>query len=252
MTQARMTQFAESKQNMSPSSRLLWGALGGYLAFQALRRPNLLNLALGAGGAAMLYNSVRGVSPLNDQLNIYRTQKNGIHVKRAMTIGKPPADLYAFWRRYENLPRFMSHLESVTEGEGGRSHWVAKAPAGTSVAWDAETTEDVPGGRISWRSLEGATIPNEGHVTFKEAPGGRGTEVHVELVYRPPLGTLGASFARLFGEEPGQQIEDDLRRLKRLLEVGFEPTIQGQSSGRDTALGKATAALYDNERTGSA
>ena len=245
-----MTQFTESPQNMSPSSRLVWGALGAYLAFQALRRPNLLSAALGVGGAAMLYNSVRGVSPINDQLNLYRTQKNGIHVRRAMTIGKPPGELYSFWRQYENLPRFMSHLESVTEQDGGRSHWVARAPAGTSVSWDAETTEDVPNERISWRSLEEATIPNEGHVTFAGAPGGRGTEVHVELTYRPPLGTLGATFARLFGEEPGQQIEDDLRRLKRLLEVGFEPTIRGQSSGRATALGKAEAALYDNERTG--
>lgn len=245
-----MTQFTESEQNMSPSSRLVWGALGAYLTLQAIRRPSALNASLGVGGGLMLYSSLRGVSPLNDQLNIYRTQQNGIHVKRAKTIGKPPGELYAFWRKYENLPRFMSHLESVEEQDGGRSHWVAKAPAGTHVSWDAETTEDVPNERISWRSLEGATIPNEGHVSFKAAPGGRGTEVHVELVYRPPLGTLGASFARLFGEEPGQQIEDDLRRLKSLLEVGFEPTIRGQSSGRATALGKAEAALYDNKRTG--
>lgn len=142
-----------------------------------------------------------------------------IHVVRSITINRSPESVYQFWRTFENLPRFMAHLESVRD-EGAVSVWRAKAPAGLSVEWRAEITLDRRNEQIAWRSLEGASVPNRGTVCFKKAPGDRGTEVVVELKYDPPGGALGAAIAKLFGEEPGQQIGGDLRRLKQVLETG--------------------------------
>jgi uncharacterized membrane protein len=142
-----------------------------------------------------------------------------IHVVRSITINRPPETVYGFWRDLENLPRFMAHLESVREEADG-SVWRAKGPAGLSIEWRAEITLDRPNEAIAWRALEGASVPNRGVVRFKPAPGGRGTELTVELKYDPPAGALGAAIAKLFGEEPGQQIAGDLRRLKQVLETG--------------------------------
>jgi len=142
-----------------------------------------------------------------------------IHVVRSVTINRAPDVVYGFWRKLENLPTFMAHLESVQD-DGESTVWRAKAPAGTTVEWRAEITIDRPGETLAWRSLEGATVPNRGVVCFKPAPGGRGTEVIVELKYEPPGGAIGAAVAKLFGEEPGQQIAGDLRRLKQVLETG--------------------------------
>jgi uncharacterized membrane protein len=147
-------------------------------------------------------------------------QDRAIHVLRAITINRPREEVYGFWRNFENLPRFMEHLESVEVLDGQRSHWKAKAPAGTTVEWDAETIEDRPNELIAWRALQNADVANSGSVRFKDAPGGRGTEVIVELRYQPPGGKLGAIIAKLFGEEPTQQVASDLRRLKQVLEVG--------------------------------
>jgi uncharacterized membrane protein len=143
-----------------------------------------------------------------------------IHVKEQITLGRPPEELYRFWRDFQNLPVFMEHLQSVRVIDDRRSRWTARAPAGSSVEWEAEITEDRPNERISWRSTAEADVPNWGTVHFAPAPGGRGTEIHVELRYDPPGGKLGALVARLFGEEPGQQVKDDLRRLKQVMETG--------------------------------
>jgi uncharacterized membrane protein len=144
----------------------------------------------------------------------------GVHVLETITIRRPRNEVYGFWHNFENLPRFMAHLESVQMLDERRSHWKAKAPAGSTVEWDAETTEDRSNELIAWRSLEGSTVPNSGTVQFKDAPGNRGTEVRVELRYQPPGGKLGALFAKLFGEEPQQQVKGDLRRFKQVMETG--------------------------------
>jgi uncharacterized membrane protein len=161
------------------------------------------------------------------------TKGQGVEVRESVTVNKSADELYRYWRELTNLPQIMRHLEAVEAQGGNRSHWVAKAPLGTKVAWDAEITEDVPGSRIAWRSLQGSQIPNEGSVAFRAAPGGRGTEVHVHLKYQPPLGPLGATVAKLFGEEPSQQISEDLRRFKQRMETGEIATTHGQPSGRD-------------------
>ena len=143
-----------------------------------------------------------------------------IHVVKTITINRAPEDVYQFWRDLSNLPTFMAHLESV-EVSNGSSKWRAKGPAGLTVSWQAEIVLDSPAECIAWRSVPGSTaVPSQGVVRFHEAPGNRGTEVQVDLKYEPPGGALGAAFAKLFGEEPGQQIASDLRRLKQVLETG--------------------------------
>jgi uncharacterized membrane protein len=154
-----------------------------------------------------------------------------MHVNVAITVNRPPEEVYAFWRDFENLPRFMTHLESVQTTGDRRSHWKAKAPAGRTVEWDAELVEDRPGELISWRSLEDADVENSGSVRFSPAPGGRGTEVRVELRYSPPGGGLGVTLAKLFGEEPALQTHDDLRRFKQVLETGEVVRTEGSPRG---------------------
>jgi uncharacterized membrane protein len=145
---------------------------------------------------------------------------SGIRVSESVTVARPPEEVYRFWRDLTNLPRFMEHLEAVQVLDDRRSHWRARAPAGSSVEWDAEIIEDQPNERISWRSNQAAEVPNTGTVRFRVAPGNRGTEIHVTLRYDPPAGRLGALVAKLFGEDPSQQVKGDLRRLKQVLETG--------------------------------
>jgi Predicted integral membrane protein len=136
------------------------------------------------------------------------------------TIRRPRSEVYAFWRRLENLPRFMTHLDAVEEIDVRHSHWRATAPFGRTVSWDAEIIQDVPDTRIAWRSTGDAAVRNLGTVTFTSAPDGVSTEVRVRIVYDLPGGRLGAAVAKFFGEEPHQQVTDDLRRLKQALETG--------------------------------
>jgi uncharacterized membrane protein len=144
----------------------------------------------------------------------------GVQVRQQITVRRSPQEIYAFWRNFENLHRFMAHLDSVRVIDDRRSHWTARAPAGRTVEWDAEIVEDRPGELIAWRALPESDVPNEGTVRFVPAPGDQGTEIHVELRYEPPGGKLGALAAKLFGEEPNQQVKGDLRRFKQVIEAG--------------------------------
>jgi uncharacterized membrane protein len=155
-----------------------------------------------------------------------------IHARKSVTINASPEELYRFWHDFENLPRFMKHLESVKVTGEKHSHWVVKAPAGTTVEWDAEITEDRPNELIAWRSLEGASLDNRGSVRFQPAAGGRGTMVRVEIEYRPLAGKLGSFVAKLFSREPQQEIQEDLRRFKQVIETGEIITTEGQPAGR--------------------
>jgi len=150
-----------------------------------------------------------------------------VRVEQVVTINKPIEEVYGFWRNFENLPRFMRHLESVTLVGPRRSRWRAKAPAGMSVEWEAELIQEKEHDWIAWRSLPGSQIENSGSVRFERAPGARGTELRVQLQYRPPAGMIGRGLAFLFGEEPSQQIAEDLRRFKQLMETGEIPLSEG-------------------------
>jgi uncharacterized membrane protein len=155
-----------------------------------------------------------------------------IKVEKTVTINKPVDELYRFWHNLENLPTFMNHLTSVTVDNEKRSHWVANAPLGQSFQWDAEILEERENELISWATVPGADVENYGCVTFKPAPGNRGTEVQFVLKYNPPGGALGYAIAKLFGEDPKQQISNDLRRFKMLMETGEISTTQGQPTGQ--------------------
>jgi uncharacterized membrane protein len=138
----------------------------------------------------------------------------------SVTVRSSPQEVYSYWRDFENLPRFMGHLRSVTVDGQGRSTWTAEAPIRRQVTWQAEMTGDEPGRRISWKSLPGSDIANSGTVHFAETPDGTGTEVRVRLHYDVPGGAIGRVVARVWGEEPSQQVHDDLRRFKALMETG--------------------------------
>jgi uncharacterized membrane protein len=148
------------------------------------------------------------------------------------TIRKPRSEIYAFWRQSANLPTFMAHLDEVRSTAGGRSRWTATAPFGKTVAWEAETDEDVPDQEIDWHSVGESEVPNRGKVFFVPAPDGVSTEVHVVMAYEVPGGALGKAVATYFGEEPSQQLDDDLRRLKQVLETGEVVRSDGAPHGK--------------------
>jgi uncharacterized membrane protein len=220
-----------------------WASLlgGGALALYGLSRRSLGGLALAAVGAAGVYRGATGHCPLYQLLGINTADRHGpatsvparhgVKVERSVTINRRPDELFHFWRNLENLPKFMNHLESVKNMGQLRSHWVVKAPLGITVSWDAEIITERPDEMIGWRSLPGSMVDNAGSVHFARAPGQRGTEVKVVLKYDPPAGKIGATIARLFGAAPEQEIHEDLRRLKELMETGEVPTTAGQPRG---------------------
>ena len=164
------------------------------------------------------------------------TEDGALRVTRSITIRRRPDEIYQFWRDVENFPRFMTHLQSVRATGADTSHWVASAPGGTTVEWDAVLTADRPGELIAWRSLEGAEVENAGTVRFEPRPGQRGTIVRVEMEYRPPGGIAGAALAMLFGQSPQQQLYDDLHRLKQVLETGEVVRSDGSPAGTGAVL----------------
>jgi uncharacterized membrane protein len=154
-----------------------------------------------------------------------------LELHAAVTVARSPQEVYDFWRGLERLPSFMAHLEQVEWVAAGRTRWTAKAPVKGTVTWEAELVEDRPGEVLAWRSLPGADVDNSGSVRFAPAPGGRGTEVRVTLRYTVPGGRAGALVARLAGEEPHQQVEDDLRRFKQVMETGEVVRSSGTPAG---------------------
>ena len=171
-----------------------------------------------------------------------REVQDGVTSTKAVTIGKPREEVYAFFRRFSNLPRFMTNVDSVEEIDDRRSHWVVKAPAGRTVEWDAVLTSDEPGRLIGWESAPGADISNHGRVEFRDAPTGRGCEIHASISYEPPAGELGKVAAKLFGKEPGQQAHADLRQLKMLLETGEVATTRAPDAAPRYDKSKASEA----------
>lgn len=170
-----------------------------------------------------------------DKFGQFRSEEGALFVEKSITVNRSAEECYRYWRDFNNFSRFMTHIESVQATSDKRSHWKAKAPMGGSVEWDAEVTVDQPNQLLAWHSVEGADVENAGTVRFEPATGGRGTVVRVEMQYSPPGGKVGAIAARLFGEDPSQQIDDDLRHFKQILETGVIPTNVGQSSGQRSA-----------------
>jgi uncharacterized membrane protein len=209
-----------------------WASVLGGLGLVALaaRQRRATGLAAGAVGTYLIARGVSGRCLVYEAAHLSTCTKDtkealggprGVHVYKVMTINRPIDAVYRYWRDLSNLPAAMRHLESVTLLGAGRSHWVAKGPAGMRVEWDAEIINEEENRVIGWRSLEHADVVSAGSVNFRDAPDGA-TEITVKLQYEPPAGRVGALIAKLFGEEPSQQIEEDLRRLKTILEAEGE------------------------------
>jgi len=235
----------------------LWSRVGGdaidlSLLGTAFRRPETDTTRLGTATAAVA--SVTALDALcavrladagaRDVRRIGLSSgrdERAVRVEHVATVNKPIEEVYAYWRDFTNLPRFMRHLESVETLSGTRSRWRAKAPAGTTVEWEADILAEREPDWIAWQSVAGSGIQNSGTVRFERAPGARGTEVRVQLEYRPPAGALGRGIAWLFGEEPDQQVKEDLHRFKQLMETGEVPLSEG------TGLWRAAQPVRDPE-----
>jgi uncharacterized membrane protein len=194
--------------------------VGGYLLYRALTGNCLAYQALG-------FSTSDSTAPASAV-----AAGHGTRVEHVVTVNKPVDQVYAFWRDFENLPRFMAHLVDVDTTTDGRSRWIAKGPLGLQVEWEAELVTDTPNRVIAWKSLDGADVDTAGSVRFTELPHGQGTEVRVELKYDPPAGKLGSAVARLFGENPDRQVREDLRRFKQIMETGEARTTVDKATGR--------------------
>ena len=219
---------AERYTNVSNPERWFSVVAGTALAAYGLTRRSVPGVLLagvggalawrGATGHCLIYRSL-GISTALDadgDRSVSVPYGLGVGVEESVTVNASPEVLYRFWRNFENLPRFMSHLQSVKVLDDKRSHWVAKGPIGSDAEWDAEIINEIPNELIGWRSVDGSRVNNAGSVHFIPTRGG--TEVKVILRYDPPAGKLGAAIARLFGEDPARQVAEDLRQFKRLIE----------------------------------
>lgn len=230
-----------SRVNVGKTERMISGVAGVALSMMALRRGPRVRSLLLPMGLGLLGRAVTGRCAVNRALgrntadagrdtvspvaSVHRGA--GIKIEKTIAVTRPRDELYRFWRNFENLPRFMDHLESVTVLDENRSHWVVNGPMGTRVEWDAQIHNEIPGELIAWRTLPGSEVNHAGSVHFEPHLNHPGTTVRVILRYEPPAGKPGAFLASLFGEEPAQQIDDDLRRFKQVMEAGDVAPIGG-------------------------
>lgn len=220
--------------NVGKTERVISGLAAAAIAVVGLRRKRLRPILLPLAGT-LLSRAVTGRSAVNRAIGRNSARQGrvspvasvrrgeGIKVEKSVTVDRPVQEVYRFWRNFENLPRFMEHLESVTVIDETRSHWIAKAPAGSKVEWDAVIHNEIENQLIAWRSLPGSDVNNAGSVHFTPVGDGNRTEVRVVLSYDPPAGKLGAAVAKLLGEEPSKQVEGDLRRFKQVMEGAEVP-----------------------------
>jgi uncharacterized membrane protein len=227
-------------RNVAPVERWISLAVGAALAAIAFRRRDWPAVAAAAAAAPLLYRGATGSCPIYRMLGIDTTQPEGsynprasvpygtgVRVEESILVARPARELYAYWRRLETLPQFMQHVEEVTSLTDRRSRWRVRAPIGNRMTWEAEIINDVPGQLIGWRSLPGSAIHHAGSVHF-EPRGVQGvqTEVRVELEYAPPARFVGASVARILGDDPQRAVADDLRRFKAIAERGEPANLQ--------------------------
>ncbi|HJQ39512.1 MAG TPA: SRPBCC family protein [Thermoanaerobaculia bacterium] len=235
----------QTQKNVNDPERWVSVVFGSALAAYGLKKRSARGLALSAIGGALVWRGATGFCALYNALGLSSNGEHadderqvsvpygkGVRVEKAVTINAPPEQIYAFWRNFENLPRFMQNLEAVECHDSRRSHWTAKGPAGMKADWEAEIINEIPNELIAWRSIDGSKVDNAGSVHFEPALGGRGTIVKVVLRYDPPAGVLGAAVSKILGEDPAMNVQEDLRRLKMLLETGEIATTEGQPTGR--------------------
>lgn len=225
-------------RNVGAIERWISLGLGGLLAYAALRRRGVLGVLAGASAAELMYRAVTGFCPVYGALGIDTADREGtyynpaasvpygtgVRVEQSISVAKPARELYDFWRKLETLPQFMEHVEEVTTLTERRSRWRVRAPVGSRVTWEAEIINDVPGQLIGWRSLPGSALHHAGSVHFDQRDGL--TEVRVVLEYAPPARYVGASMARILGDDPQRAVAEDLRRFKAIVERGEPANLQ--------------------------
>lgn len=222
---------AVERRNVGSIERLASATLGGALVGYGIRRLDLKGVLIAITGELLIQRGWTGYCRIYAALGINTRKEEGsiasvrhgrgIKIDRHIRINSSPEKVYGFWRNFENLPLFMGHLKSVKLVGENRFHWIARAPAGMTVEWDAEVYREDPPEMISWRSLENSDVNHAGSVHFSSVSGNGGTEVRVELNYEPPLGkAIGGVASKLFLEEPDKQVEDALKRFKHLMETG--------------------------------
>ncbi len=204
-------------------------SLGGTLASpKAERGRTIFGIASVAGVTAldvMCAREVRGAQ-----------WRRGARAEASMIVNRSPEECYRFWRNFENLPRFMSYLQSVAVSGERTSHWIARLPGGRRIGWDAVIVTDLPNRRISWRSLPGSELSNSGSVEFESARGDRGTIVRVQIDYGNRLHAAASAAAALVGKHPEDLIRKDLHRFKQAVETGEVITTEGQPAGRRSSV----------------
>lgn len=210
---------------------------GAALVALATRQRSWRTLGAAVAGAPLIYRGATGRWPVPRALARRASEAVApAPVEAAVTINRPRAELYAFWRRLENLPRFMRHLEEVVDLGGGRSHWTGKSPLGLRVEWDAEIVEEREDQLLSWSSLPGSQVQSAGTVLFEDAPAGRGTAVRVSMELLASGNGFGQAVGKLLAPLTEQQVREDLRRFKQLMEAGEIPTTEGQPAGARSHL----------------
>jgi uncharacterized membrane protein len=236
-----------------------WASLigGTSLVAYGLSKRDWKGLSLAALGGGVLWRGLSGHCSFYQALGLNSAARRfgkgtgratsvpyelGIRVDESIRINKSPADVYRFWRKLDNLPKFMDHLERVDIIDSEKSHWVAKGPVGMAVDWYAQIINDIENALIAWRSLEGSEIANAGSVTFHPDPSGNATDVKISLQYNPPAGELGAAVAKLLGQDPKKQIRKDLQGLKELMERGT------LSKSEPRATPPETKKVWDRDR----
>lgn len=209
--------FELMQANWSPAARFVTGSAGIALGIYGVLKGGVRGTAAGMAGAGLVARSLTNM----EFKQLFGTQPGYglIDVHKTINIMAPVEKVYEFWCDYENFPRFMSHLKEVREMAPGRSHWIASGPVGSTLEWDAEITQVIPKQLLAWRSIPGSAVENTGSVRFDQNGNG-GTRLTVQVSYQPPAGAIGHAFAKLFGSDPKQAMDDDLIRLKSLLEVG--------------------------------
>lgn len=238
-------ELAGSEVNVGEIER--YGSIigGAALIAAGLWRRSIPGVLLSVLGGAFIFRGVTGHCDAYSKLGVNTAgtgngnhrrrggvpDNKGTKVEKTIAINRAPDEVFKFWRNLENLPQFMTHVESIQVLDDKRSHWRVKGPAGKEVEWDAEIINEHENEMIAWQSLPGAEVQNAGTVRFETAPGNRGTYLKVALEFNPPGGVIGAAVAKLFGESPEQQMDEDLRRLKAILEAGEIPTTEGQPQG---------------------
>jgi uncharacterized membrane protein len=208
-----------------------WGSVttAAALMLYGVSRRSPAGIGLALAATPLAYRGLAGRWPAvldsrlhrdSGETNVALSGDRGILVHESVRLERPVAEVYRFWRRFENLPRFMAHLHQVTETGNGRSHWIAKGPGGVLVEWDAEIINEVENQVIGWRSLPRGDVIVAGSVNFDTVRAGSSTQLTVRLRYEPPAGRVGSFVSMLAGREPSQTIREDLRRLKQILEAG--------------------------------